>query len=237
MGLVKGNTLYWVTADHLGRPEVVTNASQQIVWRAANQAFDRSVLVDKIGGYRLGFPGQSLDAESGLWHNGFRDYEASLGRYVQSDPIGLAGGVSTYGYAKGSPVILTDLLGLDVMVCLYDGAMGLGHVGAGFNPSVTAGYHPRPNASGNAFSGTPGYLRVDDASKRQECITIKTSAEQDQKMVQHMRAVEQDPGEYQLTGNNCVNYVRTLLSAGGLQSPLGIQPRPFFSGLKELYGQ
>ena len=70
------------------------------------------MLVDQIGGYRLGFPGQSLDAESGLWHNGFRDYEASLGRYIQSDPIGLEGGVNTYGYALANPAHFTDAHGL-----------------------------------------------------------------------------------------------------------------------------
>jgi RHS repeat-associated protein len=104
VGLVKGNTLYWISADHLGRPEVATNAAKQAVWRAANKAFERSVVIDQIGGYNLGYPGQYYDAESNLWHNGFRDYEPTIGRYLQSDPIGLAGGVSTYGYVGGNPV-------------------------------------------------------------------------------------------------------------------------------------
>lgn len=112
VGVVKGNTLSWVHSDHLGRPEMATNGSGQHVWRAANWAFNRSVVQEQIGGYNLGFPGQYYDAESNLWQNGFRDYEPSLGRYMQSDPIGLHGGISTYSYVGGSPTGYLDPLGL-----------------------------------------------------------------------------------------------------------------------------
>lgn len=50
-------------------------------------------------------------------YNYFRDYDASIGRYVESDPIGLEGGVSTYGYADASAMIAADPLGLKAEIC------------------------------------------------------------------------------------------------------------------------
>ena len=58
------------------------------------------------------FPGQRFDAATGMSYNYFRDYESATGRYPQSDPIGLRGGVSTYGYASQRPLNLFDPNGL-----------------------------------------------------------------------------------------------------------------------------
>lgn len=60
----------------------------------------------------LRLPGQEFDADTGLYHNGFRDYAPGWGRYLQSDPIGLAGGLNTYGYAGANPVNLIDPFGM-----------------------------------------------------------------------------------------------------------------------------
>jgi len=58
------------------------------------------------------FPGQRYDSASGLHYNYFRDYDPTTGRYTQSDPIGLAGGMATYGYAGGNPFFYLDSDGL-----------------------------------------------------------------------------------------------------------------------------
>ena len=59
-----------------------------------------------------GFPGQYEDAETGLHQNWNRDYDPSIGRYLQSDPIGLRGGLSTFGYVGQSPTNAIDPKGL-----------------------------------------------------------------------------------------------------------------------------
>ena len=63
--------------------------------------------------YNLRFPGQYYDSETGLNQNWNRDYDPIVGRYVESDPIGLSGGnYSTYGYVSAQPTMSVDPLGL-----------------------------------------------------------------------------------------------------------------------------
>lgn len=111
IGRVVNGQLQAIHTDGLGRPEAVTDANRNVVWRARNFAFDRTVTLSTSAPLNIGFPGQYFDAESGLWNNGFRDYSPSLGRYIESDPLGLKAGINTYIYVGGNPLINVDPLG------------------------------------------------------------------------------------------------------------------------------
>jgi RHS repeat-associated protein len=135
--------LYYLHPDHLGTPRVATrsaavngatsgpNAINKAVWRWDSDPFGTSLGNSKpnenpqnvtgtasqvtAASFRVNnrFPGQLADSESGKYYNYFRDYDPAIGRYVESDPIGLGGGLSTYVYSGATPVSATDSFGLD----------------------------------------------------------------------------------------------------------------------------
>jgi len=112
LATINGNTLYYVHTDHLGTPIALTNEAGIVQWKAHYTPFGKVIVdVDTITN-NIRFPGQYFDQETGLHYNYFRDYDPEIGRYIQSDPIGLAGGINTYGYVGGNPVNSVDPLGL-----------------------------------------------------------------------------------------------------------------------------
>jgi RHS repeat-associated protein len=142
-----------VTSDHLHTPRAISNASGTVTWTWAPVSGNSTNGGSNVFGdrpaqatgapfntrpFNLRFPGQYLDAESGLHYNYFRDYEPGTGRYVQSDPIGLNGGISTYGYALQNPGRFVDPTGEAAALAALCFIPGIGQVSCAAAAAGTA---------------------------------------------------------------------------------------------------
>ena len=110
--------LYYIHVDHLNTPRLVADDQQRTVWRWDQQEpFGVNAPDDNPSGLGvfelpLRHSGQYHDQETTLQYNMFREYDPGLGRYGESDPVGLRAGLNTYAYVGGTPLTRTDPLGL-----------------------------------------------------------------------------------------------------------------------------
>ncbi len=156
---ITANQVNYVIADHLGTPQVVTNSGGAVVWSTTYQPFGTTGLVDASITQNLRLPGQYYDAETGFSYNFARDYMPNLGRYVETDPDGLNGGVDTYEYALSEPLGWTDRKGLSLSELdggfhtvqdTYDVAQGVIHGFADQQFPYPPGFVMPPNFGGIA---------------------------------------------------------------------------------------
>ena len=123
-GVAPSAGLYFIHTDHLNTPRLIANNVGQTVWKWDNDdPFGNNAPNENPSGLgtftcNLRLPGQYFDKETNLHYNYFRDYDPAIGRYIQSDPIGLRGGINTYGYVNQNPLSFIDPNGLEVrLVC------------------------------------------------------------------------------------------------------------------------
>ena len=98
--------------DHLMTPQRLVNQNGDDTWSATYEAFGSATIETELVTNNHRFPGQYFDSESGLYYNWNRYYDSETGRYVTSDPIGLGGGLNTFGYVRGNPLKRADPSGL-----------------------------------------------------------------------------------------------------------------------------
>jgi RHS repeat-associated protein len=114
---LEGNYSYAIV-DQVGAPQAVMDRAGRLVWRATYDPFGAASVdadPDHDGALftlNLRLPGQYFDGESTLHYNHFRDYDPSLGRYIESDPLGVHGGMNTFAYVQGNPLMVSDPTGL-----------------------------------------------------------------------------------------------------------------------------
>lgn len=117
--------VFFIHTDHLDTPRVVSDLAGNKVWIADYDAFGKATITSNTlapytSAMNVRFPGQYFDAETSTHYNYFRDYDPLIGRYLQSDPIGLDGGITTYAYVSNNPLRFIDPSGLfGTLSCAY----------------------------------------------------------------------------------------------------------------------
>jgi RHS repeat-associated protein len=171
---LRGTSIYYVQTDHLNAPKKVTQPSNNAVrWSWDRAPFGTTAPNENPSGlgtflYNLRLPGQFYDTETGLSYNYYRDYDPSIGRYVQSDPIGLRGGLNTYAYVGGNPIMAFDSLGLETCLLTTLGPGGIRdhsaiYTSQGDGSGGPALYDPAGSYS-DANEGGSGNLLTGDAA-------------------------------------------------------------------------
>ena len=135
-----GLTVAYFQNDQIGAPMQAIDRAGNIVWSASYNVFGQAVITTPMPtserptiSVALRYPGQLEDAESALSYNDHRYYDPNTGRYIQTDPIGLAGGINAYLYVDGNPLTNYDPYGLygwadlpSIPDWLVNGAAGFG---------------------------------------------------------------------------------------------------------------
>jgi len=120
--------MYYVETDQLGTPRVAiqpgaTTSADTMVWKwdYFGSAFGTHQPNPQTLTVNLRFAGQYYDAETGMVSNGYRDcYDPATGRYCESDPIGLDGGINSYTYVSDRPLTKIDPDGLIMLSGFFD---------------------------------------------------------------------------------------------------------------------
>ena len=144
--------VFYIHTDQLDTPRLITDSNNSAVWRWDNfDAFGDNPPNDDPSAtglhfiYNPRFAGQYFDQETRLNYNYFRDYDTGTGRYIESDPIGLNGGINTYLYSKANPLKYTDRKGLEALPGPYGVPIPI------YIPSMSNG--SESDNSGENFSG------------------------------------------------------------------------------------
>lgn len=205
--------LYFVHTDHLGTPQVVTDKNQNVVWKGEYTPFGEVKEVVNTLEQNVRFPGQYFDQETGLHYNYFRDYDTSIGRYLQSDPIGLEGGINTYAYALGNPIMNIDFFGLRTEVTIWHpvgyGGSSFGHVSVDVNGTAYS-YGDHGMWSGSATD----YFNKNDFRDGQG-VVVPLTPDQEVKLQQ---CLSKDHGEYNAVSNNCGSPIQDCLKELGIDT-------------------
>ncbi len=238
--------MYFVHTDHLNTPRLITSDTGQAVWSWANDdPYGNNAPNENPSGAgnftcNLRLPGQYFDTELGTHYNYFRDYDPLTGRYVQSDPIGLAGGINTYAYVGSNPLSRVDPLGLMTEIIFWGALSWSGGIVPGNLGQLESSFgHVSGNINGENFSFGPRgwdrtYPRADDYIQRQQQVRngigVRIPLTPQQEAELRKCLLSSDP-QYSATSNNCGTPWQECLRQFGIDVGDSMLPRDFLRDL------
>ncbi len=162
--------IYYIHADHLGTPRKMTRPiDNKVMWTWESEAFGNSLPDQNPSGlvnfvFNLRFPGQYYDQETGLFYNYFRDYNPATGRYIESDLIGLSGGINTYTYALNNSLRYVDPAGLASCTYSISAHQLVCTSNTANDPNFVGPHEVQTLGPDNVFSGNGQYMNDPNAS-------------------------------------------------------------------------
>ncbi|MEN9912340.1 MAG: hypothetical protein RI956_784, partial [Pseudomonadota bacterium] len=144
-------------------------------------------------------------------------YDPATGRYTQSDPIGLSGGINTYTYVGGNTVRWSDRTGLDIVVIENGPTSGnpIGHTAIGVTARGIA-------SSGNSTplgSNITDYIQNQSGRRDTTIYIIPTTPEQDAAAWEELKNNYKYRGLPYINGN-CSDLSNDALTKAGIDDTL-----------------
>lgn len=160
------------------------------------------------------FTGRENDGATGLYYYRARYYDPVRGRFISSDPIGLAGGLNTYAYVLNNPIRYTDPLGLELSACSrpVNGFPYVGNHAYLWDSTTSSGQGMRGSSGSGLESDEKGPEGGD------MCKVVKGSAGKEKEVMDFMREHKND-GPWVPFLNDCHNAINDALTNSGLPNP------------------
>jgi len=215
--------IYYIHPDHLNTPRLIADSTGTTVWLwDQGEPFGNDVPngdpnnTGNVFDLPLRLPGQYYDRETAIHYNTMRDYDPSIGRYVESDPMGLRGGLDTYAYGNLAPLMYSDASGLAVWFCTR-------HMRDSNIPIANHGYF-FDDKTGRCC-GDPGYGAKDPLKtcrergpKKDSCILISSSDSDTEKLLQCCNK-KTNENDYWPFFNDCMNVGDDCIREIGMAPP------------------